>query len=218
MDRDWNDVKAFSEVAQAGSLTEAARRSGISIATLSRRLEQIERAMGLQLVRRSPAGAELTEDGKALLPAVQEAHDAMDTVLRLSRVLKDRETALPVRISATETVITTLLAPALKGLEVKRDRPAIDFVVSTENADLSKREAEMAIRLAAPALDTLHARRLGTVASSLYTAPKYPAVGSEDAQAFLSQDFVLYDERFGDIPEVIWARNQGIANRAVMLS
>jgi DNA-binding transcriptional LysR family regulator len=215
---DWNDLKAFEAVARAGSLTLAAQRSDMSIATLSRRLEQLETSLGLRLVVRTPAGMELTSHGSSVFKGLHDVHDAVDAVLRLSRALKSGDADLPVRISATETVTTTILAPAINALRARPGAPSIDFIVSNENADLTRREAELAIRLAAPAQDTLVAKRLGIVATSLFASPAYMTAHNPSLSTLQAQTFILYDNQFGDIPETVWAAQHGFAERAAMVS
>ncbi|MEM9396165.1 MAG: LysR family transcriptional regulator, partial [Pseudomonadota bacterium] len=170
---DWNNVKAFVAVVRAGSISEAARSAGMSIATLSRRIDQLEHATSLKLLLRSSSGVTVTQEGASFYRATRDAQTAMDTVQRVARSLKAREAELPVRVSATETVITTLLAPRLAALKSFEHAPRIDLLVSYENADLSKREADMAIRLAAPVQETLVARKLGTIHSQLYASNDY---------------------------------------------
>ena len=215
---DWNNVKAFVAVVRAGSISEAARSAGMSIATLSRRIDQLEHATSLKLLLRSSSGVTVTQEGASFYRATHDAQIAMDTVQRVARSLQAREAELPVRVSATETVITTLLAPRLAALKSLEHAPRIDLLVSYENADLSKREADMAIRLAEPVQETLVARKLGTIHSQLYASNDYFARRNPTTATLKQQEYLLLDDRYGDIPEVVWAREQGFTARALMLS
>jgi len=215
---DWNDLKAFEAIAQAGSLTEAARRTGMSIATLSRRLEHLESKLSLRLVQRSPLGIDLTQDGRALFAATHETQNSVDAVLRLAQSLAAGEMRPPVRVSATETVITTMLAPNLHHLPQSGDAIAVDLIVSNENANLSKREADIAIRLARPAQETLLAKKIATISTSLYAAPAYVSAHEANLHSPKDQSFILYGDQFGEISEVAWARKHGLLGRAKMLS
>ncbi len=218
MKLDWNNLKAFEEVAAAGSLTEAARRSAMSIATLSRRVEQLEQTLDLQLVRRSATGIELTREGVVLLNSTQTAHAAVDEVVRLAKHLRAGHSELPVRVSATETVITTLLSPNLKQLAALAGAPKVDFRVSNEIANLSKQEADIALRLAAPKQDTLVAKRLGSISTSLYASSDYAVSRPFHLEQLAEHAFVLYNDRFGQIPEVSWAERHGLTRYAVLTS
>ena len=212
---DWNDLKAFEAVAQAGSLTEAARRSGMSIATLSRRLDNLERTLGLKLVQRGAQGAELSPDGQALIGSTSEARNSVDAVLRLACALRAGNAQSPVRVSATETVITTLLAP---NAALLNHHTAIELIVSNKNANLYKREADIAVRLARPAQETLIARRLASVSTSLYVSAAYLNSRKPQSSNLGDQTFILYSDQFGEIPEVVWARKHGLADRASIFS
>ncbi|MEM8499708.1 MAG: LysR family transcriptional regulator [Pseudomonadota bacterium] len=215
---DWNDLKAFEAIAHAGSLTEAARTSGMSIATLSRRLDHLEETLELKLVMRSSVGIELTQNGKALFISTNQAQNAVGNVCRLAAALKAGEADMPVRISATETVITTLLSPNLSDLFRDDASTSVDFIVSNENVNLSKREADLAIRLASPVQETLITKRLATITTSLYASKDYFSDNQPSVDTMKNQRFVLYDDHFGDIPEVLWAREHGFPGRASMQS
>ena len=218
MHLDWNDLKAFEIVANGGSLTEAAKRSGTSVSTLSRRIDNLEKVLGLKLIVRSPSGISLTKDGNKLHQETERAHLAIDGVLRLAQALKEGRTTSPIRISTTETVITTLLAPELPKLYDFSAAPKVDFIVSNEIADLTKREADLAIRLARPQQNTLMAKKLGLVNTSLYATKEYLKKSPVVDESIGSHKLILYDNRFGDIPEVKWADQHNLNPSAVMYS
>lgn len=215
---DWNDLKAYEAIARAGSLTEAARRSDMSIATLSRRLESLEHTIGIKLAIRSSSGIELTQDGRALYEATHLAQNAVDEAMRLGVALKSGEAELPVRVSATETVITTFLAPKLSTHFGRRKLPPVDFIVTTDNTNLAKKDADMAVRLAKPTHDTLVTRRIATVKTSLFASPAYLEANPVDRESLNNQRFIIYNDQFGEIPETMWARKHGFYEHAVMLS
>ena len=215
---DWNDLKAYEAIARAGSLTGAAHHSDMSIATLSRRLDSLERNVGIKLAIRSSSGIELTQNGRALFEATHLAQNAIDEAMRLGVALKSGEADLPVRVSATETVITTFLAPKLPAPSDDHKLPPVDFIVTTDNTNLAKKDADIAIRLAKPTQDTLITRRIATVKTSLFASPSYLEANPFDRESLNGHRFIIYNDQFGDIPETIWARKQGFYERAVMFS
>lgn len=74
----WNDTPAFLAVARTGTLTGAASALGAGVATVSRRIERLEAALGVPLFARAQTGYQLTDEGTALLPRAEALEAAMD--------------------------------------------------------------------------------------------------------------------------------------------
>src|SRR5260221_1405109 len=109
----WDDLRCFIAVADAGTLSAAARRAGLSVATVGRRLDAFEAALGLRLVDRSPDGAELTGSGRKVLTLARAGADQLSQIERMATALRQGEWSNPVRITATEPIVSEVLAPAL---------------------------------------------------------------------------------------------------------
>ncbi|WP_367187566.1 LysR family transcriptional regulator, partial [Phenylobacterium sp.] len=195
---DWSSVRDFLAVAEAGSLSGAARRLGVSQPTLSRRIAALEESLHLELFRRSPTGLELTEAGEALLePARQMERGAQAVEVTASG--RDLELAGPVRITTTDGLAVEWLTPNLADL---RDRyPRIDFevIIRLNAVDLLRREADIAIRMGRPRQADLTARRVGELALGLYASRAYlERFGvPEDTDALAGHRSVGFDE--GDL-------------------
>ena len=97
----WSALKDFLAIAECGSLSEAARRLGVSQPTLTRRMAALESSLQAELFRRSPRGLELTEAGEAMLEPVRRMEEGAHAV-ELAVSGRDRSLAGLVRITATE--------------------------------------------------------------------------------------------------------------------
>ncbi|MEC4771409.1 LysR family transcriptional regulator [Burkholderia cenocepacia] len=166
----WNDLRLVLAVAQAGSLAGAARRLGISHATVFRRLTAIEAELGVKLFERTRAGYAPTPAGEDAAGAAERIQDEVHGVER--RVAgRDVRPSGTVRVTTTDTLLSGLLSPVFASF--RRACPEITLEVSVSNAvfDLSKREADVTIRPSSSPPDALIGRRVGTIAQAVYVAP-----------------------------------------------
>ncbi len=194
------------------------RRLGISVATAARRIDALEKALGLRLFDRSPDGIVLTTHGRALEARATPAVAAIADIDRLAAALRSGAWPDPIRVSATEPVIAEILAPSLPVLLTRAPELKLELSVSTEVVSLAAREAELAIRLARPSGDSLIARRLPDVAFGLFAAHTYLA-GRRPADLVLSRERLLgYDMSYGRIAEIAWLEEAGRAGALTMIT
>lgn len=168
----WSMLKDFLAVAEAGSLSAAARRLGVSQPTLTRRMAALEESLHAEIFRRSPRGLELTEAGEAMLgPARQMQQGAQAVELAVSG--RDQTPAGLVRITATEGLAVEWLTPTLAPF--REAHPGIDLELIVRNTALNvlRREADIAIRLGRPRQAELVARRVGDLVLGLYASRAY---------------------------------------------
>ena len=159
-------------VARAGSLTGAARATGLSQPTLGRRLDALERRLGATLLVRGRGGVVPTETGAAIIARAEAMEREADGLMRAldgGRV----EAAGDVRVTASRVVATYLLPPVIARLS--RTDPAIrvDIVATDDVANLLRRDADIAIRMVRPAQPDLIARKLGDLPIGAYAARDY---------------------------------------------
>lgn len=163
-------MRAFLAVIRAGSLREAAQTTGLSAATLGRRITALERASGLTLVSREASGYQLTEAGRTAIVVAERMAAAADDLERLGRA------RLPLVRVAAGSWMARFLAVRAASLAGTADDFAIEWVAGTERADIARREAHVGIRNARPTSRELAGRRLGTVSFAVYRRD-----GTEDA-------------------------------------
>jgi DNA-binding transcriptional LysR family regulator len=145
VDLQWDDLRIFLAVADAGSLSGAARRLKVSQPTLSRRIAEMEYALGDALFVRKNQGISLTKTGTRLLPAAQgmaqwatEANRSLDA--------KNSPVSGRVRITAAPAFAFDFLAPFAETLKRKHPQITLEVLASTERLNLSLGEADIALR------------------------------------------------------------------------
>lgn len=168
----WNDLKVFLAVAHSGSLRGAAGRTGLSLSTVSRRIDALEDNLGVRLFDRRPDGYSLTKAGTDILADV-EALEHRTTAIEHKVSRRDRRAAGPVRVSLPDALITHLLAQDLKTFQAAQ--PAIDLQLTTtyELADIMRGEADIALRFANDPGDQLVGRKLPGFYDSYYASRDY---------------------------------------------
>lgn len=192
----WSALRDFLTVAESGSLSEAARRLGVSQPTLTRRMAALETELEAELFRRSSQGLELTEAGEAVLaPARRMDQEAQ--ALELAVTGSDRALAGTVRITATEGLAVEWLTPSLGTF--REAHPHIDLEILVRNTSLNvlRREADIAIRLGRPQQMDLVTRRIGSLVLGLYGSRSYlERAGTPQSHAELAaHQGVAFDER-----------------------
>src|SRR5579862_1574175 len=168
---DLDDLGTFVEVADAGGVTAAARRLGVSKSIVSRRLARLEAELGVQLLARTTRGAALTEAGVTFRDHAARACAEIDLA---------RETILPagdlrgrLRIAAPLSFGPTHLAPVLAQLARRHPRLHVHASYSDRFVDLIGEGFDCAIRVGQLSDSNLIARRIGPIHGKLVASPVY---------------------------------------------
>jgi len=146
---DWNQLKAFLQTAQTGSLSAAARKLGLTQPTLSRQVAAIEQQMGVTLFERVGKAMVLTPTGLDLLEHAR-AMGAAAEALGLAASGRSQAVGGVVSVSATDAVATYLLPPIVQRLRAQEPGIAVEVIASNALSDLLRREADIAIRHVKP--------------------------------------------------------------------
>ena len=212
----WDDLRCFVAVAKTGTLSAGAKQLGLSVATTGRRINALEVALGVRLIDRSPDGAAVTAEGRKILAVASVGAARLEQIARVAAALRHEGWSEPVRISATEPVVSEILAPALPMLWSVDPRIHVQLRSSAAVASLSRREADIAIRLFDPTGDSLYVRKLPRLPISLYASRGY-LKGRPPASLDLSAERLLsFDDAYGVIPETAWIEALGLSNRVVL--
>jgi DNA-binding transcriptional LysR family regulator len=169
---DWDRVRVFRGVAEAGSFTRAAETLGLSQSAISRQIGALEEDLGAPLFHRHARGLILTEQGEILLESAKEVAAKMAAVERRLSETKERP-AGHLRINATVGLGTIWLASHLKEFVEEYPDITLTLLVGDGELDLSMGEADVAIRLNPPRQPDLIQKRLMTFHTHLYAAPEY---------------------------------------------
>lgn len=169
---DWDKLRVFHAVAEAGSFTRAGDVLGLSQSAVSRQVSALEESLEVPLFHRHARGLMLTEQGEILFRAVREIIAKLN--MTEARIIESRERPQgPLKITTTVAFGSVWLATRLK--EFLEEYPAIEvsLVLRDEELDLSMREADVAIRMMPPTQSDLIQRRLMTLRYHVFAAPSY---------------------------------------------
>jgi DNA-binding transcriptional LysR family regulator len=203
---DWDDLRYVLAVADAGSLAGAGRRLGVNHTTMLRRIAAVEQRLGLRLFERLPAGYTLTPGGEELIAAARQIET---TVTTLERRLagKDLRLAGTIRVTTTDTLMGSILPEILAEFHASYPGIQVEIAVSNLMFNLTRREADIAIRPASGPPETLIGRRIAKVAFAIYASPDYLA--RQDAGRDLADhQWLAPDEGLADTAVAEWMRAQ----------
>ncbi|MDP1893823.1 MAG: LysR family transcriptional regulator [Hydrogenophaga sp.] len=172
---DWNQLKAFLETAETGSLSAAARKLGLTQPTLSRQVAAIEQRMGVTLFERVGKSMALTPTGLDLLEHAR-AMGAAAAALSLTATGRSQAVSGVVSVSATDAVAAILLPPLVRQLREQEPGIAIEVISSDALSDLLHREADIAIRHVKPEQPDLIARFIREATAYFYASEDWVKV------------------------------------------
>lgn len=169
---DWEDLHAFSVVLQTGSLSAAARFLGVTQPTMRRRLDALEQSLGAPLFVRSQTGLTPTDAARELGRHTDVMAVAAEA---FSRAASANGTAVEgvVRITASDVVGAEVLPAVLVPLRAAHPGLIVELDLANRTQDLTRQEADIAVRMVRPAQAALIARRIGTVPLGLFAHRSY---------------------------------------------
>ena len=169
---DWEDLKVFVALTRGGSMRGAGEELGIHASTVARRLEQLERKLGVRLFDRGGQGLSLTDNGSELLEHADRVEREIEQI-ELHLLGRDERMAGSIRVSLPDAVATSFLMDDIAGFVARYPDISLEMVPSYELVDLSKREADVAIRATSTPPEHLIGRKLACFAICAYAAPAY---------------------------------------------
>jgi DNA-binding transcriptional LysR family regulator len=169
---DWDRLRIFHAVADAGSFTHAGHELGLSQSAVSRQISALEQELNVPLFHRHARGLILTEQGEMLY---RTAHDVFTKLAAAQARLmdsKDKPTG-ELRITTTVGLGSVWLTPRIAEFIDLYPEISVVLLLEDRELDLSMREADVAIRLRRPVQPDLIQRKLFTVHHHLYASPDY---------------------------------------------
>lgn len=216
---DWDDFRYFLAAAETGSLSSAAKRLGSSQPTVGRRIDVLEAALGIKLFQRSVNGLMLTEEGAFVIEHAQAMFSATEKIRR-NTGQGDRMAIGTVRLALPEGLCIEVLAPALPLFF--REHPGIHLIlnVSSNAANLTRGEADIAVRLFRPKESNLVTRRLGKMTLGLFASSSYlKAHGRPTSLQSLKQHRIIaYGDQLAALPENRWLLHHSTSAACILSS
>ncbi len=171
---DWEKLRLFEQVADAGSFTEAARRLHMSQPALSRQIGALEASMGAKLFHRHARGLAMTHEGEQLRLATHDMAERLELARTSIDASRDRPTG-EIRVTTTVSFGSTWLARQLVDFLDMYPDIAVSLQLSDTDVDLSRREADVAIRFHVPFQAELVQKPLFPIKHYLCASPDYLA-------------------------------------------
>lgn len=173
---DWDDLKHFLALCRHGSVRAASDKLGISHSTVARRIEAFEKRLGTRLFERSPSGYAITTTGEEVLTVAEQIETEIHALER--RIVgRDQQLSGDIRVTMVDVLSTHLLMPHLA--EFSNLYPDINLEVviahdiGFDALDLSKREADVALRFTKNPPDQLVGKCLANMYCAAYVSKEY---------------------------------------------
>jgi DNA-binding transcriptional LysR family regulator len=194
---DWDNLRYFLALVDAGTLSGAARTLGVEHTTISRRIDALEASLTLRLFDRFQKGWSLTPDGVGLIPHARRAEQEIQGLMRAAA--GSVTVSGVVRISAPPALAAYLLAPNLKDALHRLPDIEVELLAESRETDLMRREADIALRFRRPTAPGLAVRALSTIEYGLYASAKYLSERSPPQWEFLG-----YNDSLSEAPQQLW--------------
>lgn len=191
---DWNLIPTLIAVVQTGSLSGAARQLGVSQPTVGRHVAELETQLCAVLFTRSARGLDPTP---MALDIVEKAGPMQAAAADIALYAEGRGQAVDgtVRITASEVAATYILPPILRDLLIAEPGIEVEVVATNSTANLSLREADVAVRMVEPSQQDLIARKLGELELGIFAHDSYVARAGvpQEPRDLADHVFIGYD-------------------------
>ena len=197
----WDEFRLVKSIAEARSLVGAAERLGVNHSTVFRRLAAVESAVGARLFERSRAGYEPTAAGEEMIAL---ASTMADSVLEFERRVAGRDIKPTGELSVTtpEAIGQHFMPGIVAQFQAQNPGIVVELILSNQSLNLSRRDADIAIRLTNDPPETLVGRRICTGRWSIYC--RRDLIAELEPVAIDSVSFIGFTDNFGTAPWRRW--------------
>jgi DNA-binding transcriptional LysR family regulator len=170
---EWDDVKYFLAVARHGSTLAAAKALNLSQSTVQRRVAELERKLGRELVKRHATGYRLTEFGEEMLPHAEQIERAAMAFEQHKATIERGEAGL-IRVTCPEPIVYRIMQSSLLDrFHARYPKLRVEFVMSDQYVDLARGDADVALRSGDTDDDVLVGRKIADSLWSVYASKAY---------------------------------------------
>ena len=206
---DWDKLRVFHAVAEAGSFTHAGETLNLSQSAVSRQISHLEESINVPLFHRHARGLILTEQGELLYATAHDIFAKLATTEALIGEGRERPKG-QLRITTTVAFGSTWLAARIGGFLELYPEISVSLLINDYELDLSMRQADVAVRLTPPKQPDLIQRHLRTIRFHLYAAPGYLKNNGvpQSTEDLSDHRIVIYGETpHPPFPKVNWLRD-----------
>ena len=193
----WDDIRVFVALVRCGSLSLAGRHLKVEHSTVVRRIDSLEKDLQLRLFDRLPRGWHLTAEGEQLFARAEQMDDCAHAFYRGAS--EGMALSGVVRVSTIPAFSSAFLTPRLAQIQERWSPITLEVVGENRMVSLTRREADLALRLGRPDDPNLIARPLTVLGYDLYAHKGYVARVTPT-----NWRFVGFDETLSDAPEQLW--------------
>jgi len=198
------ELALLLSLVRGGNLAAAAQLAGVDSSTVFRTVQRSEKSLGQRLFERSRDGYRATELGQRLAEHAERIEAELEAARSLAQVREAAVSGL-VRISTTDTLLNGLLLPSLHALRAAHPQLRLEIHARNELANLTQREADVALRATAKPPAHLVGRHLGPIRSAMFIARAAAPKRSRDID-LANASWIAVDEALPEHPSVRWRR------------
>lgn len=215
----WDDFRYFLAAAESGSLSAAAKQLESNQPTVGRHIDNLEAALGLKLFQRHKRGLTLTNEGAWVL---EQSHLMHSGVQNIQRMIEGDYQQLQgsIRLALPEGLCNEIVIPQLAAFYQQYPNLRLILNVSSRAANLTRGEADIALRLFRPKESDLVARQLSNMEMGIYASSEYlKTYGQpENASDLLPHRIISYGDELADLPENKWLLDQTNTSNRILQS
>jgi len=201
---DWNDLRYVLVIARAQSVAEAASHLSVHQSTVFRRLNELEKELGVRLFDRLPTGYAATAAGEDICQFAERMEEAIAALdRRISG--QDLRPSGVLRVTTTDTLLYKLLSPCLAVFCTTYPEIELEVLVSNHFFNLTKRDADVAIRPSNNPPETLVGRRVSSIATAIYGSSGYLAACA-DLSDLSKHSWIGLDESLSHLASARWLK------------
>ena len=202
---DWNDLRLVLAIARAGSLTRAAEILRVNHSTAFRRLTQLEARLGVRLFERLPGGSYLATGAGERMATAAERVETETAALDRDIAGLDLRLTGRLRVTSSETLAYSLLTRGIARFHAAHPGITVELAADNRVLSLSRREADLALRIRRPVEGDLYGRRVADVSWAVYAAPALAAADwARGAEAVSRLPFIAWEEGVRGINSADW--------------
>jgi DNA-binding transcriptional LysR family regulator len=208
---DWDKLRVFHAVAEAGSFTHAGEILNLSQSSVSRQVSSLEQSLNVPLFHRHARGLKLTESGETLYSTAKDVFAKVAIAESLVSEARDKPQG-PLRITTTVAFGSIWLTERLKEFIERYPDIQVTLIVSEDELDLSMGEADVAIRMTPPTQGDLVRRPLLTMHHRVFASPAYlkDRGTPRSIEDLDNHQFIAYDDSFHQpFTEINWLLGAG---------
>jgi DNA-binding transcriptional LysR family regulator len=205
-----DDLNWLLLVFRSGSLSGAAKLRNVAVSTAARRIAALEAALGLRLLDRRSNGSKLTADGERIAMLAEPVVEGSARLARAAAAMRQGDGREDVRVSATDFVVSDVLAPALDRLWDKHPSISVTLQAQSEVVSLAGRNADIAVRMSRPEGNSLVAKKLPAIGLGLFGSKAYLADKIINSDTLKRERLLVYDDSYGRLPELDWISKLGL--------